>query len=68
MSDAVQSSPPRSPAPWSGHSVRPANIVGVGAVTGYGWGTKHLWDGFFLGESAVKLVSGLEGFVPDGQA
>ncbi len=68
MSDAVQSSPPRSPSQWSGRSVRPANIVGVGAVTGYGWGTKHLWDGFLLGESAVKLVTGLDGYVPGGQA
>ncbi len=48
--------------------MRPANIVGIGAVTGYGWGTKHLWDGFLLGESAVRLVTGLEGYVPDGQA
>jgi hypothetical protein len=68
MSDAVQSSPPRPPSSWSGRSVRPANIVGVGAVTGYGWGTKHLWDGFLLGESAVKLVTGLDGYVPGGQA
>jgi 3-oxoacyl-[acyl-carrier-protein] synthase II len=34
----------------------PVNITGVGAVTGYGWGTKHMWDGFMLGESAVKLT------------
>ena len=68
MSDAVQSSPARSRTQWSGHSARPADIVGVGAVTGYGWGSKHLWDGFLLGESAVKLVTGLDGFVPDGQA
>ena len=39
----------------------PAAICGVGAVTGYGWGKKHLWDGFLLGESAVKLVTGLDG-------
>jgi 3-oxoacyl-[acyl-carrier-protein] synthase II len=44
------------------------SITGVGAVTGYGWGTKHLWDGFLLGESAVKLTTGLEGFVDGGQA
>ena len=37
-------------------------------MTGYGWGTKHLWDGFLLGESAVKLTTGLEGFVDGGQA
>jgi 3-oxoacyl-[acyl-carrier-protein] synthase II len=40
----------------------------VGAVTGYGWGTKHLWDGFLLGESAVKLVTGLDEYVPGGTA
>ena len=34
----------------------PMSITGVGAVTGYGWGTKHVWDGFLLGESAVKLT------------
>jgi len=34
----------------------PVSITGVGAVTGYGWGTKHMWDGFLLGESAVKLT------------
>ncbi len=43
-------------------------IVGVGAVTGYGWGAKHLWDGFHLGESAVTLVTGLEGYVVGGEA
>ncbi len=45
-----------------------ASICGVGAVTGYGWGTKHLWDGFLLGESSVTLVTGLDGYVDDGQA
>ncbi len=58
----------RSAAKWSGRSVRPADIVGVGAVTGYGWGTKHLWDGFLLGESAVRPVTGLGDFVPGGVA
>jgi len=45
----------------------PVNITGVGAVSGYGWGKKHIWDGFLLGESAVKLTTGLEGF-PDGES
>jgi 3-oxoacyl-[acyl-carrier-protein] synthase II len=45
-----------------------ASICGVGAVTGYGWGAKHLWDGLLLGESAVTLVTGLEGYVNDGEA
>jgi 3-oxoacyl-[acyl-carrier-protein] synthase II len=44
------------------------NITGVGAVTGYGWGTKHTWDGFLLGESAVKLTDGLEEYVDGGVA
>ncbi len=39
----------------------PVAICGVGAVTGYGWGIKHVWDGFLLGESAVKLTGGLGG-------
>jgi 3-oxoacyl-[acyl-carrier-protein] synthase II len=44
------------------------SITGVGAVTGYGWGAKHVWDGFMLGESAVQLRTGLDGFVDGGQA
>lgn len=46
----------------------PASITGVGAVTGYGWGRKHVWDGFLLGESAVRLTTGLDGFVDGGEA
>ena len=30
-------------------------------------GSKHLWDGFLLGESAVKLVAGLDGYVKGGR-
>lgn len=47
---------------------RVVDVVGVGAVTGYGWGAKHLWDGFLIGDSAVRLVTGLDGYVNDGQA
>ena len=67
MSDATQ--PSSSPTP-PGERRRGAtmNITGVGAVTGYGWGAKHLWDGFLVGESAVKLVTGLDGYVKGGQA
>jgi len=67
MSEAVQSS---SSEPMPGSTARgdPMNIVGVGAVTGFGWGTKHLWDGFLLGESSVKLTTGLDGYVDGGQA
>ncbi len=46
----------------------PTAITGVGAVTGYGWGRKHVWDGFLLGESAVRLTKGLDGFVDGGEA
>ena len=67
MSDAVQSSS-RNDAPRRIGGETPANIVGVGAVTGFGWGTKHLWDGFLLGESSVKLTQGLDGYVDGGQA
>src|ERR1019366_1859562 len=67
MSDAVRSSSSDSPTPKSGRDT-PMSITGVGAVTGYGWGTKHLWDGFLLGESAVRLTPGLEGYVDGGVA
>ena len=33
-------------------------FCGVGAVTGYGWGAKLLWDGMADGISAVRLVPG----------
>jgi 3-oxoacyl-[acyl-carrier-protein] synthase II len=35
-----------------------ATVCGVGAVTGYGWGRKHLWDGLASGESAVVASDG----------
>lgn len=64
--DLPQSWPP--PAPPSRERSAGINIIGVGAVTGYGWGRKHVWDGFLLGESAVKLVTGLGEFVAGGEA
>jgi len=67
MSEAAQSSS-SDPMPGSTARGAPMNILGIGAVTGYGWGTKHLWDGFLLGESAVKLTTGLDGYVDGGQA
>jgi 3-oxoacyl-[acyl-carrier-protein] synthase II len=36
----------------------PATVCGIGAVSGYGWGRKHLWDGLESGESAVVASSG----------
>jgi len=67
MSDAVQSSSSDSAIPKSGRDT-PMSITGVGAVTGYGWGTKHMWDGFLLGESAVKRTEVPEDFVDGGYA
>ena len=40
MTNAAESTGEGSRARWSGHSVRPADILGIGAVTGYGWGTQ----------------------------
>lgn len=34
------------------------NIVGVGAVTGYGWGVAPLWEGLLSGKPAADLVQG----------
>ncbi|MDA8401157.1 MAG: beta-ketoacyl synthase N-terminal-like domain-containing protein [Actinomycetota bacterium] len=36
----------------------PVYVCGVGAVTGYGWGRKYLWDGMRSGSSAVVKTSG----------
>ncbi|MCI4675541.1 beta-ketoacyl synthase N-terminal-like domain-containing protein [Candidatus Mycolicibacterium alkanivorans] len=33
-------------------------ITGIGAVTGYGWGTPPLWDGLLSGKPAARLVAG----------
>jgi len=51
---------------WTPAGGAPVNITGVGAVTGYGWGTKHMWDGFMLGESAVKLTQVADQLDGDG--
>ena len=64
MSEAVD----RSSSPNHSGRGSPVSITGVGAVTGYGWGTKHVWDGFLLGESAVRLTEGLDGYVDGGYA
>lgn len=39
-------------------------IAGIGAVTGYGWGTASLWNGLLSGKPAAKLV---DGFGPTGE-
>jgi 3-oxoacyl-[acyl-carrier-protein] synthase II len=35
-----------------------ATICGIGAVTGYGWGRKYLWEGVSSAEPAARLVPG----------
>ena len=46
-------------------------IVGLGAVSGYGWGLECLWEGLLSGKSAAQQVvfdefAGLAAMVPDG--
>ncbi|QEM44443.1 beta-ketoacyl synthase N-terminal-like domain-containing protein [Mycolicibacterium grossiae] len=41
------------------------NVVGIGAVTGYGWGRSALWDGLLSGKPAAELI---EGYGADGGA
>jgi 3-oxoacyl-[acyl-carrier-protein] synthase II len=42
-----------------------ADIVGIGAVTGYGWGMPVLWSGLLSGHSAARPHTGLGGRFPD---
>lgn len=35
-----------------------SNITGIGTVSGYGWGTRALWDGLESGKSAATLHHG----------
>lgn len=44
-----------------------AEICGVGAVTGYGWGRKILWEGVASGEPAGRLVSGYSAAFDDDE-
>lgn len=41
-----------------GNSTHRARISGMGAVTGYGWGRKRLWDGLLSGKPAATLRAG----------
>lgn len=34
------------------------DISGIGAITGYGWGRRHLWDGMLTGKPAASLHAG----------
>lgn len=36
----------------------PVTVAGIGAVTGYGWGQKYLWDGLYTGRPAARLEPG----------
>lgn len=40
------------------------HLTGIGAVTGYGWGTTELWRGLLSGKPAATLV---DGYADDGQ-
>ena len=61
MSETLHAASSTSAPPASNYprSTPPMSITGAGAVTGYGWGRKRIWDGFLLGESAVKPVPAL---------
>jgi len=37
---------------------RPVSVVGIGAVTGYGWGEKFVREGFYMSEPAIRPVPG----------
>ncbi len=39
-------------------NAHPMAIAGIGAVTGYGWGTECLWKGLLSGKPAATLVPG----------
>jgi 3-oxoacyl-[acyl-carrier-protein] synthase II len=41
------------------------NIVGIGAVSGYGWGVDSLWTGLLSGKPAAELV---RGYGSDGES
>ncbi|NMO02655.1 3-oxoacyl-ACP synthase [Gordonia sp. TBRC 11910] len=39
-------------------SPTPAHIIGLGAVSAYGWGRQALWNGLISGKSAAALLPG----------
>jgi 3-oxoacyl-[acyl-carrier-protein] synthase II len=43
-------------------------ICGIGAITGYGWGRKYLWEGVTSGEPAAQLVPGFGGVFEHDEA
>lgn len=40
-------------------------VCGVGAVTGYGWGQKLVWDGVYNGHHAASLLQGFQPYFDD---
>jgi 3-oxoacyl-[acyl-carrier-protein] synthase II len=46
-------------------SVQPLRILGLGAVSPYGWGVSHLWEGLESRETAARLYHGLGGAFPE---
>jgi len=53
------------------NTTQAVGIVGLGAVSGYGWGVDSLWDGLLSGRSAARPVvfeefTGMAAMVPDG--
>jgi 3-oxoacyl-[acyl-carrier-protein] synthase II len=41
------------------------DVIGLGAVTGYGWGVPQLWDGLMSGKTASRLHAELGSRLPD---
>lgn len=41
------------------------DIIGIGAVTGYGWGMADTWAGLMAGQTCARQYTGLGGAFPD---
>lgn len=46
-------------------SVKQIDVVGIGAVTGYGWGVRELWSGLLSGRSSARPHHDLGGAFPE---
>ncbi|QKV97189.1 sulfotransferase domain-containing protein [Streptomyces sp. NA02950] len=46
-------------------TARAVDVLGVGAVTGYGWGMDPLWAGLLSGRTSARPHTGLGGRFPD---
>jgi 3-oxoacyl-[acyl-carrier-protein] synthase II len=49
---------------YGGGETTPPTIVGIGAVSGYGWGEKRLREGLYSGRSAVRALLGFLPWAP----